>query len=115
MIKGKIMKQQKKFTKQQSARVAPVERLLSQKENSYQLLKEIARTFANNVKYRHTALMFELSKDDIKSSGYSLLELYERTLAAQQLGYDVVLSVENDRLKIKYVKQPPPIPFEIEY
>lgn len=81
------------------------------KLNPYERLKRVGKEFAEAVKYRHTATMFTLSKKEVEQNNYSLLEIYQRTAAAQQVGYEVHLVVRNDdTLVIQYVKAPPPTP-----
>lgn len=80
------------------------------KLNPYERLKQIGREYADAVKYRHTANMFSLSKKEIDENNYSLREIYQRTAAAQQIGYEVHLVIRNDVLFIEYVQSPPQMP-----
>jgi hypothetical protein len=41
--------------------------------------------------------------------------LYQRTAAAQQLGHEVVLTIEDDGMVVRYRKLMPPIPEMFRY
>ncbi len=76
----------------------------------YQRLLDDAQDFARKVKYRHTVKMWHYPKDDL-GKAWALTELYQRTAAAEQLGYDVVLEAMTDGLVVRYVKQVPEAPW----
>lgn len=81
--------------------------------NPYQrLLKEVVQ-FCREVRYPRRIEMFYYSKKELKSSTFNLNELYERTKAADDLGYDVMLEAnEAVGLIVRYVKKRPDIPYE---
>jgi hypothetical protein len=79
----------------------------------YQRLLEDARDFARKVKYRHRTTMWLYDKAKL-GTGWSLVDLYERTAAAEQLGYDVVLEANENGLLVKYVKKVPETPWEFK-
>lgn len=84
------------------------------RKNPYQRLKEICQKWVNDVEYRHTKSMWQYPKNKL-DDGWRLSGLWERTKAADQLGYDVILEAVDDGLRVKYVKKIPDTPFEIRY
>ncbi len=48
------------------------------------------------------------------NEGWALQDLYERTKAAEQLGYDVQPVANDEGLSVRYKKQIPVIPFSWE-
>lgn len=81
-------------------------------ENPYNRLKERFREYVEDCEYRHTRTMFTLTKN-VLSGPLNLTDVYERTMAADQLGYDVVLSCNKDGMTIQYKKKIPDIPWEV--
>lgn len=80
--------------------------------NPYNALLERARQYAFDVKYRHrTALCTYPKVANGDQNGYRLDDLACRVAAADQLGYDVQLSVKDGDLIAQYVKRVTP-PFE---
>lgn len=71
--------------------------------NPYQRLLGVARQYACDVKHCTRKTMFAIKKDDL-SAGYSMRDVYERTKAADQLGYDVVV-IAGDELTFQYRKR----------
>jgi len=87
---------------------------MTKRLNPYQRLFETMATYCRKVEFRHHVLMLHYPRDEInKGSAWKLRGLYERTLAADQLGYDVVLRAQEDRLQVLYVKKLPEIPMEM--
>jgi hypothetical protein len=82
----------------------------TKRKNPYQMLLEDAKKYAREAKYRRAVLMWTYDKAKL-GNGWSLNELYERTAAAKQLGYDVVLEATADGLCVKYVKTVPDAPW----
>lgn len=79
--------------------------------NPYQVLLEEAQDYARKVQDRHKKTMWSYPKAKL-SVGWGLNDLAERTAAATQLGYDVVLTVnEGGDLVVTYVKKPPLAPW----
>lgn len=76
-------------------RVTPYERLLDD-----------VKEFARSVVFATKRTMFLYPKATLKESAWNLEDLYERTKAADQLGYDVRLVAGDDGLKVQYVKRP---------
>lgn len=81
------------------------------RKNPYQMLLDRIIKFCGEVRHRHTRTMFVYPKDRL-AEGWSLSDLYQRAAAAEQLGYDVVVSAEAQGLMVRYVKKPPTVPFE---
>ena len=80
--------------------------------NPYQrLLSEIRQWFVDE-SIRYSKIMWSYPKKDLPSSAWNLYGLYERTKAAEQLGYDVILQANDNGLTVIYKKKLPHIPFE---
>ena len=77
--------------------------------NPYERLKREFLRYVSAAMYRHTATMWHYPKDKL-SDGWNLSDLYERTAAAEQVGYDVVLRAKEHGLVVCYVKKLPPEP-----
>jgi hypothetical protein len=72
----------------------------------YARLLEKVNDFASKVAYPRRVAMFWYAKAKL-GDGWSLTDLYERTKAADQLGYDVVLLAKDDGLHVQYVQRRP--------
>lgn len=79
--------------------------------NPYLQLKERGKAWADAIKYRHETGMWKYPKDKLTES-WRLDDLYERTKAAEQLGYEVICVATDDGLSIRYRKKLPPTPWE---
>lgn len=79
-------------------RINPYTRLLSQ-------IKE----YVHKVKHRRRKIMWRYPKNKLNDT-WSLKDLYERTKAAEQLGYEVKLIASDDGLEVFYQKEIPEIP-----
>lgn len=77
----------------------------------YSELRDRAQRFANDIYHAlHTRInMFRYPKEEIQNSSWNLKDLYERTQAAQQLGYEVVLTVTDEGLQVQYQKKLNPV------
>ena len=51
-----------------------------------------------------------LTRQCLRDRGWKLLDLYERTKAAEQLGYDVQIVAGDDGLSVYYKKKVPDVP-----
>jgi hypothetical protein len=71
----------------------------------YQRLLDSVREYLWTVRAPKTQLMWFYPKAKL-NAGWYLTDLYERTKAADQLGYDVVLVAKDDGLHVKYRKLP---------
>jgi len=76
--------------------------------NPYERLKEKFREYVDTCEYRQATTMFELDK----SGSYSMQDVYERIIAAGQLGHEVVLFAKEGKIFIKYRKNLPERPWE---
>lgn len=74
------------------------------------LLNEI-KDYCYKVKYRHKKIMWKYPKDNLDAH-WKMVDLYHRVAAAEQLGYEVVLSACDEWLTVSYVKEVPEIPYE---
>lgn len=81
------------------------------KENPYTRLLRISRQFAADVSYARRRTMWQYPKEKLAGS-WRLDDLAERVQAADQLGYDVQLKVDEGALRVDYVKRCE-IPFEL--
>ena len=71
--------------------------------NPYQRLLEEIQEFCNSLKWRHKVAMHYYPKDRL-SETWSVNDLYERTAAAQQIGYEVILEAKDTGLHVFYRK-----------
>lgn len=78
----------------------------------YQRLMEQFKCFANSVEYRKRIPMWTYPKNKLTES-WSLKEVYERVVAAEQLGYDVQLSATEGGLEVKYIEKAPKRPWNV--
>lgn len=79
----------------------------------YRRLKDAARKFAASIEYAPTRRMWTYPKDKLGHQ-WKLEDLWERTKAAEQIGYDVVLEAhDTEGLIVRYRKKPDQTPYEI--
>lgn len=71
----------------------------------YQLLLEEGQRFRLQVEYPRTYGVWTYPKDKL-SEKWTLADLYERTAAANTLGYDTKLVATDKGLEVKFVKRP---------
>ncbi len=69
-------------------------------------LRETANEFFNKVVNRDVRGMFLYPKNRLKEA-WALTDVYERTLAAQELGWTVVIRADQDGLHVDYAKKLP--------
>lgn len=82
----------------------------------YRKLLERVRPLFRELVSPQKHIMFWYKKETIVSvNGVSVLGLYERTLAAQQLGWRVVVSARDGGLVFEYEKEKPPIDWELRF
>lgn len=72
--------------------------------NPYTALLSKAQQFAHKVKYRHTVDSGYWKRESINGDG-NLRLLYERAIAADQLGYDALIVVKDGELHLQLVKR----------
>ena len=80
---------------------------LKLEKKRYRNLLEQAQKYAQDIYHIQNTRteMFYYPKDSMKTSAWNLADLVERTRAAQQLGYRVVLTVTDKGLVAEYEKQ----------
>jgi hypothetical protein len=82
--------------------------------NPYDRLLGEIKEFCSKLKYPHTKLMWRYPKEKLDNQ-WTLSDLWQRTSAATQLGYDVVLTATDEGLLVEYKKKIPVIPYHWEY
>jgi hypothetical protein len=75
------------------------------------LLKQFIK-YCDYVEYRDNRKMFLFKRDELLK-GYSLSDVYERTRAADQLGFDVILRTDADGLHVEYIRRIPKRPWNV--
>ncbi len=84
--------------------------------NPYTRLLYAIKDHLSKIKHRHTKVMWVYPIKSIEGqSSWTLNDLYERTMAADQLGYDVKIVANKDGLKVLYEKKMPEIPCQWRY
>lgn len=86
-----------------SKTISPYTRLLNDAKNFIYKIHNPSRIF-----------MWRYPKDKL-GERWTLTDLYERTKAAEQLGYDVIVIAEDNGLTIQYRKMMPEIPYNFKY
>jgi len=84
-------------------RINPYTRLLSQ-----------IKKYVHDIQYRQKIIMWRYPKNKLNDS-WNLKDLYERTAAAGQLGYEVKLIASDAGLEIHYIKEIAEAPYEWRY
>lgn len=79
----------------------------------YTRLLESFREYVNAVELRHQRSMWVYPKARLGES-WGLTDLNERVAAASQLGYDVILRATDEGLQVRYIKQIPQRPYEVQ-
>jgi len=74
--------------------------------NPYQYLLKQVREVITKIKYRETKNMFFYSYKNL-GKAWSMTQIYERTKAAEQLGYDVQVKTTDKGLQFFYIKKMP--------
>jgi hypothetical protein len=82
------------------------EKQLKMARSQLKQIRQDANEFYNKVVNRRTIGMFLYAKDKIKNS-WTLDDLYERTMAAQALGWDVIIKADNEGLHVNYIQRLP--------
>lgn len=74
--------------------------------NPYTALLEEINAWVRKLKYRHTVSMFYWSLENLEPEKvWRLDDVYQRTLAAQSLGYEVVIEADEKGMAMKYKKK----------
>lgn len=85
---------------------------MTKRVNPYTRLQTECREWAFSVTHPRRKTLFRY--DDVTSgASWALESLRQRVLAADQLGFDVRLRVENKSLIAEYTKRPDDVPWEI--
>lgn len=84
------------------------------KKNPYQRLLEDIKEWCLNVRSRHEVIMWLYPKNRL-NEGWTLHELYERTRAAEQLGYEIYVTADDRGLHVLYRKKLPTVPYAWEH
>lgn len=74
--------------------------------NPYQMLMKDIQEFCGKLLHPKTKGMWFYPKDKLNDT-WKLVDLYERTAAAEQLGYDVILISTDKGLEVKYQEKRP--------
>ena len=80
------------------------------RKNPYTRLLGEIKEFCFKVEFRHVKVMWNYPKNRL-GEGWELSSLYQRTQAAEQLGYDVQLVANDEGLSVQYKKKTPSIPY----
>jgi hypothetical protein len=79
----------------------------------YARLLQSFKEYARAVEYRQRVTMWLYPMEKL-SERWNLLDLYERTKAAEQLGYDVLVSAEDEGIVVRYIKKIPSRPWVVQ-
>ena len=75
----------------------------TKRKNPYTILLDEIKAWIRKMKYRHTVSMFYWSLENLKPGKvWRLDDVYQRTLAAQSLGYEVVIQADENGMTMKY-------------
>ena len=85
---------------------------MSKPTNPYSRLKAEFQAYCNKVENRRRRKMWHYPKPQL-NNGWSLSSLNERVAAAEQLGYEVHLTSDQEGLQVIYVEKTPPRPWII--
>lgn len=81
--------------------------------NPYSRLLERVKDWCGRATYRREIAMWSYPKISL-NSGWDLTDLCERTKAADQLGYDVILKATDGGLEIYYKERMPAVHWDWE-
>lgn len=82
------------------------------KERYEQLVSDCKR-WVRNVKNPKRSCMFFFKKGDLNHRAYYLYDVWERVKAADSCGHDVIVTADDDGLRLVYSQRPGNPPFEI--
>ena len=83
----------------------------------YTRLQETGRRFFSKVVHPRKALMMTIPNARSSEKTWLSYEIFQRVVAADQLGYEVVLTVSDNDLVLKYIEKRPEyntIPYEFK-
>lgn len=81
------------------------------RESPYMRLRRIGVEWINEVRYARIISLWTYPKAKLRE-GWGLADLYERIMAADKLGYDVILRATDAGIEAKYRKRPSDAPWE---
>lgn len=79
----------------------------------YARLLETCRRWANSARYPIRKPMFTYANASETDRSFTIADLYQRTAAADQLGYDVLVQCEGKNLVVTYRARVPELPWEL--
>lgn len=82
------------------------EKQLKMARSQLKQIRQDANEFYNKVVNRRTIGMFTYPKEKLKLT-WTLDDLYERTITAQTLGWDVIIKADNEGLHVNYIQRLP--------
>ena len=83
------------------------------RKTPYQMLLNDVREFCRKLQARHNRALSYCDKERlIADDRWCLRDIYEKTFAAQDLGYEVHLVANEKGLHFKYVENVPDIPWK---
>lgn len=80
------------------------------RKNPYEMLLEEFKEYANKVEHPKTKQMWRYTEDGLKKAWF-LGNLLQRVMAAEQLGFDVMLKNNDGSLEVQYVEKRPVRPW----
>lgn len=83
------------------------------RKNPYQILLDDIKDWCRKLGHRRTKIMWYYPKNRL-TEGWKLVDLYERTRAAEQLGYDVQIEANDSGLQVVYIEKVPAVPYRWE-
>lgn len=89
-------------------KLTPDQKRIRELYKTIALLREDGIAFFNKVFHRHTKPFFLYKRENL-STGYTLNDLYQRTHAAQELGYTVILTADDEGLHTAYAEKLPTV------
>jgi hypothetical protein len=82
------------------------EQQLKQLRSSLKTLRQDANEFYNKVNQRRKIGMFSYPKAKLNLT-WTLSDLYERTITAKTLGWDVIIEADEEGLHVHYIQKLP--------
>ena len=79
---------------------------LKEEKSKYNTLKREANEYYDKIDKRKKILMWMYPKDKLESM-WSIKDLWDRTSAAQSLGWDVIIESSAEGIKVYYVEKLP--------
>lgn len=80
--------------------------MTTQRKTPWQRMRERCTEFANATCFPRRSIMWRYERNAL-DKGWALSHLYERVAAAQQLGFEVYLTADEDGLSVRYQEKRP--------